>query len=66
MLYTKFIKKIREESNSQKINVLVNMEIIKNVIINASKNYKIKLIPKLIQIDFYRVFRDLGIKIYEI
>ena len=66
MLYTKFIKKIREESYSQKINVLVHMEMIKNLIINASRNYKIKLIPKLIQIDFYRIFYDLGIKICKI
>ena len=48
VLYTKFIKKIRSESYSQKINVLVNMERIKNLFINASRNYKIKLIPKLI------------------
>ena len=48
VLFTKFIKKIRSESYNQKINVLVNMEMIKNLIINASRNYKIKLIPKLI------------------
>ncbi|KAM3133426.1 hypothetical protein pb186bvf_014430 [Paramecium bursaria] len=66
VLYTKFIKKILQESQSQKINILVNMEMIKNLIINASRDYKIKLIPKIIQIDFYRVFHDLGLKICQI
>ena len=48
------------------INILVNKEIIQNLIINALRNNKIKITSKQVQIDFYRVFRDIGIKVYEI
>ncbi|KAM3133768.1 hypothetical protein pb186bvf_014177 [Paramecium bursaria] len=66
VLYTRFIRKIRQESQSQIINVLINKEIIQNLIINACRNTQIKLTPKQVSIDFYRVFHNIGIKIYEI